>query len=257
MTRMTPTPNRDPFHAGDGPTGVLFVHGFTGSPASLRGWAEQTAAAGHRVSLPVLPGHGTRWQDLTATSWEDWYACVDRALTDLRKQCDQVFVASLSMGGALALMLAERRTDEVAGLVLVNPALHARNRLAPFAGALKHVVRSTRAIANDAVLEIDEGAYPRTPTASVAAMVRLWGEVRPYLDLVQCPLLIFRSATDHVVPASSVEVIRRSVSSLEVTEHVLTQSYHVATMDNDAPFIVSTTLDFLAEHREARSAAAN
>ncbi|NED80030.1 alpha/beta fold hydrolase, partial [Streptomyces sp. SID11233] len=69
------------------------------------------------------PGHGTRWQDLQVTGWEDWYAEVDRAFAELRERCATVFVAGLSMGGALALRLAERRGDAVAGLVLVNPAL--------------------------------------------------------------------------------------------------------------------------------------
>lgn len=246
---MPVRPSTEPFYSAAGETGVLFVHGFTGSPASLRPWAESTAAAGHRVSLPLLPGHGTRWQDLAATTWRDWYACVDHELSSLRAECPRVHVAGLSMGGALALMLAERRPDDVEGLVLVNPALTAANPFVPVAGILKHLVPSFKAIANDAVLDIDEGAYERTPTAGVAELARLWGEVRASLDLVECPLLIFRSVEDHVVPPSSVAIIRRQVSSLDVTEHLLTQSYHVATLDHDAGFIVDTTLRFLASAR--------
>jgi len=245
---MVDRASSEPFYGGDGRVGVLFVHGFTGSPASLRPWAEQTAQAGYRVAVPLLPGHGTRWQDLAATGWRDWYDRVDRELTALTQRCERVFLASLSMGGALTLRAAELRPADVAGAILVNPALTARNPLAGAAGLLKHAVRSTKAIANDAVREIDEGAYDRVPTAAVHQMLQLWGETRPYLDLVQAPLLIFRSATDHVVPPSSVQIIRRQVSSLQVTEHVLTQSYHVATLDNDAPFIVSETLAFLERH---------
>ncbi len=243
---MAVTASAEPFRTTTGTVGVLFIHGFTGSPASLRDWAERTAAAGYRVSLPRLPGHGTHWQDLSVTSWQDWYACVDRELTDLRASCDRVFVASLSMGGALALRLAEHRPRDVAALILVNPALTAHSPLVPFTGILKHVVKSVPGIVNDAVADIDESGYSRTPTAGAHAMYKLWCDVRPYLDLVRCPLLIFRSATDHVVPPSSVEIITRQVSSLEVTEHVLRNSFHVATMDNDAGFIVDTTLDFLA-----------
>jgi carboxylesterase len=251
---MAQRPSTEAYHGGSGSVGVLFVHGFTGSPASLRGWAEATAAAGYRVALPRLPGHGTRWQDLAVTSWRDWYACVDRELTDLAASCDKVFVASLSMGGALSLMLAERRPDDVAGLLLANPAITAISPLVPFAGVLKHVVKSIPGIVNDAKLDIDEGGYDRTPIAAVQSMYRLWGEVRPYLDLVQCPLLIFRSAVDHVVPPNSVETIKRQVSSTDITEHVLQNSYHVATMDNDAGFIVATGLDFIAAHSQDSAA---
>lgn len=244
---MPARPSTEPYYAGDGRVGVLFVHGFTGSPASLRSWAEQTAAAGYRVSLPRLPGHGTQWQDLTHVGWQDWYAAVDRELSLLVDECDQVFVAGLSMGGALSLVAAERHPDDVAGLILVNPALTATNRLLPLAGIIKHFVRSTPGVANDAVAEIDEGAYERTPVAAGQQLYRLWGEAKPYLDLVACPLLIFRSSVDHVVTPASVEMIKRQVSSIEITEHVLHNSYHVATMDNDADFIVAQSLAFLAE----------
>ena len=99
-------PGAEPFHHEGGPVGVLLVHGFTGSPKSMRPWADHLAAAGLTVALPLLPGHGTRWQDMRQTRWEDWYAEADRELRTLTERCEQVFVCALSMGGALALRLA-------------------------------------------------------------------------------------------------------------------------------------------------------
>ena len=93
-----------PYHAGTGPVGVLFCHGFTGSPWSLLEWAKYTQAAGHRVAVPRLPGHGTRWQELTVTRWQDWYACVDREYRALADACETVFVAGL-LGDARAGLL--------------------------------------------------------------------------------------------------------------------------------------------------------
>ncbi|MGH8940752.1 MAG: alpha/beta hydrolase, partial [Actinomycetes bacterium] len=77
-------PGAEPFHHDGGRVGVLLVHGFTGCPQSLRPWAEHLAAAGLTVSLPRLPGHGTTWQEMNLTTWQDWYAEADRALTLLR-----------------------------------------------------------------------------------------------------------------------------------------------------------------------------
>src|SRR4051794_33938106 len=121
-------PGAEPFSADGGDTGVLLCHGFTGSPQSLRPWAEALARAGHTVRLPLLPGHGTTWQDMNRSSWRQWYDEVDAAFTELRSRCSAVFVAGLSMGGALALRLAEQHGENVAGLVLVNPAVHVRDR---------------------------------------------------------------------------------------------------------------------------------
>ena len=67
-------PGAEPFAADGGSIGVLLSHGFTGSPQSLRPWAEHLAAAGYTVRLPRLPGHGTSWQEMNTTRWTDWYA---------------------------------------------------------------------------------------------------------------------------------------------------------------------------------------
>ncbi|MFT4108066.1 alpha/beta hydrolase [Propionicimonas sp.] len=237
-----------PFHTLEGSVGVLFCHGFTGSPWSLREWATVTADAGYRVSLPRLPGHGTSWEELNLTGWRDWYATVERAFAELRASCDAVFVTGLSMGGALALRLAEKHPDEVAGLVLVNPAVlgYPKMRAVP---VVSKVRASAKAIGSDIAAEhIDEFAYERTPLKAAHSMMRMWVDVRACLDLVSCPLLLFRSSTDHVVPAASTAFVRSHVSSDEITERVLDRSYHVATMDHDKEQIFTESLEFFARH---------
>lgn len=238
-----------PFFGGSGRVGVLFCHGFTGSPWSLLEWARLTADAGYRVSLPRLPGHGTNWQELNRTSWQDWYACAEREFEALVAECDQVFVAGLSMGGALALRLAEKHRHQVAGLILVNPAVisYPKDRVASLA---QYVLSSVDSIGSDiADPGVTEHAYDRTPVRAAASMMKMWVDVRACLDLVECPLLLFRSAVDHVVPDSSKDFIRDHVSSEVIIERVLPRAYHVATMDYDREQIFSETLDFLAAHR--------
>ncbi|MCF2435802.1 alpha/beta fold hydrolase [Streptomyces thinghirensis] len=111
---MPVLPGAEPFRHEGGEVGVLLCHGFTGSPQSLRPWAQYLAARGLTVALPLLPGHGTRWQDMQVTGWQDWYAEVDRELRALRERCASVFVAGLSMGGAL--VPAARRQARGRGL---------------------------------------------------------------------------------------------------------------------------------------------
>ena len=64
-------PGCEPFSASGGPDGVLVLHGFTGSPHSMRPIAEQLANRGYTVELPLLPGHGTAITDLIPMRWED------------------------------------------------------------------------------------------------------------------------------------------------------------------------------------------
>ena len=149
-----------------GRSGALVVHGFTGSPVSMRPWAQALADAGLTVRLPRLPGHGSTWQDMALTTWEDWYAAVDTAFGELTERCADVFVCGLSMGGSLALRLAELRGDEVRGLALVNPSVHSENKALVALPVLRHVVRSIKGVGNDiAKPGQDEGCYARVPIA--------------------------------------------------------------------------------------------
>lgn len=235
-----------PFHPdGSAEVGVLFLHGFTASPWTLRAWAGRVAEAGYRVAVPRLPGHGTSWRELEITDGRDWFAAAERAFLDLRSQCPTVYVAGLSMGGALALQLAEHYADDVAGLVLVNPALLGNRQLA-LVPLLKHVVRTTSSVGSSIRKpDVTEHSYPRTPLRAVHALMRMWSDVRSRLDLVYCPVLLMRSTVDRVVPQSSRNIIVRQVSSDDIVEVLLTQSDHVAPLDHDADVIVEATLDFL------------
>jgi carboxylesterase len=234
--------------------GVLLLHGFTGSPASMRPWAEHLAAAGYAVEVPRLPGHGTTWQDMVATRWADWAAEAERAYADLASRCDAVVVGGLSMGGTLALHLAERH-PEVAGLVLVNAALASTNKQLWFLPVLKWVVKAAPGLSNDIKKPgADELAYRRTPLKPMASLVAAWKTVRADLPKVTCPVLVFRSAEDHVVDPSSADAIRAGLGSDDVTEQVLPDSYHVATLDNDAPTIFAESTAFVGRVTTAQVA---
>lgn len=236
-----------PALAGGRRVGVLLSHGFTGSPASIRPWATALAERGYGVAVPRLPGHGTSWQDMATTGWDDWYAELDRALDALIAEHDVVVVGGLSMGGGLALRLAAERPADVAGLLLVNPAVTSRDRRLVAVPLLKRVLATQPGIVGDIRLEgQDEVGYDTVPLEALDTMLRGWRALRRELPRVTAPVLLFRSVVDHVVDPSSAELITASVSSDEVTEQLLTQSWHVATLDHDAPLIASASADFVA-----------
>ncbi len=236
-----------PFTADGGPVGVLVLHGFTGSPRTVRPWAEHLAAAGLTVRAPLLPGHGGTWQELAKTGWTDWYAAAERAFTELSARCDQVFVAGISMGGCLSLRLAETQGERVSGLVLVNPSLAGDSPLIPFTPALKYLVRSIPSIGGDIKKpDAQEGASKRTPVASVATLPAMWKTTVAELSSVTQPVLVYRSTEDHVVGPRSMAVLTAALPAAEVRP--LANSYHVATLDNDAPEIFDGTLAFVQKH---------
>lgn len=242
----------EPFAADGGPVGVVVVHGFTGSTQSIRPWARAIADAGFTVHAPRLPGHGTRWQDMTATRWSDWYAEVDRAFATLQARCEQVFVCGLSMGGTLALRLAELHGDDVAGVVVVNASLGTDRPEAKLLPLARLVVPAFPGIVDDIKAGgSGELGYAKLPLKPAHSLAQAWRTVRADLGRITSPLLVFRSREDHVVPPVSGRWLLDGVRTGDVREQVLENSYHVATLDNDAPLIFEETVAFLRQHSRA------
>ena len=237
----------EPFSAPGGPLGALVLHGITGTPASVRRWAAALAGAGLAVEAPLLPGHGTTVDDLAAVGWPEWSSAVDDAYLDLAGRCDKVLVAGLSMGGTLACWLATRH-PEVAGLVCVNPMVE------PPAPSFLDLLDSFLAGGATMVPPIGadiaqpggrEPAYAQLPVAALRSLMGALVDLDAEWARITCPLLLFTSAVDHVVPPASSDRLAARVTG-PVERVTLERSYHVATLDYDAGLIESRTTTFAA-----------
>lgn len=241
MARVVP--GGEPWSADGGPLGALMLHGLTGSPAGVRPVAEALAADGLSVELPLLPGHGTHWRDLRRATWRDWAGEALGALERLRARTSVRVVVGLSMGGALALHLAATRRDAVDGLVLVNPWVATRDPRLLVLPVLQHLVPGIAGVGNDIALPgADERAYATLPLKALRSAIVF--QRRLDLAAVTAPLLVLTSRQDHVVPPENSSVVLDGVSSAEREQVWLEHSFHVATLDHDAPVIVDRTRAF-------------
>jgi carboxylesterase len=235
------------FSHDGGDVGALVLHGLSGSPKSMRPLAEALAEHGLTVRLPRLPGHGTRWQEMALTRWDDWYTAAGRSLDELTARCSTVFVMGLSMGGTLSLRLAEERGDQIAGLVLVNPAVHTHRFDARYLlPLLQAVAPKWPGIVNDIKKPgQDEGGYSWISPKATYSLTQMLPTVEADLPRITQPILLFNSTVDHVVEVSNGPAIVAGVSSTDVTRIELVDSYHVATLDNDAATIVTGACEFV------------
>jgi carboxylesterase len=239
-------PGAEPFRHEGGEVGVVLSHGFTGSPQSMRPWAQYLAARGLTVSAPLLPGHGTRWQDMQRTGWEDWYAAVDREVRRLSERCSRVFLCGLSMGGALVLHAAAQHGPAVSGVVLVNPSVQSDRAVIAAVPVLRHLVPSVPGVICDIAKEgVEESGYDRVGLHALHGLARLWKVVQAELARVSQPVLLLHSRVDHVVSPRNSATVLGGVASTDVTEVWLERSYHVATLDHDAELIFSRSWDFI------------
>ncbi|MBS8264805.1 alpha/beta fold hydrolase [Mesobacillus boroniphilus] len=232
----------EPFFYEGNSVGILVSHGFTGSTQSMRPLGEAYAAQGYTVCGPRLKGHGTHYEDLEQTTYQDWVASVEEGFQWLKERCDTIFVTGLSMGGTLTLYMAEKY-PEVRGIVLINAAIDIP--------AMKPVLQleGTRfldAIGSDIKkLGVTELAYEKTPVQSIKEILPFMKVVKEDLSKVSCPALIFVSDDDHVVPPDNSQTIFDHISSETKEIHHMKESYHVATLDNDQKIIIDKTLEFI------------
>lgn len=245
-------PGAEPFAADGGPAGILLIHGFTGSPASLRPFAERYAGLGLSVRLPRLPGHGTTPEDLARRRWPEWVAEVEEAFTELRARCDRVVVLGQSFGAALAVHLAAERP--VDGLALLSPYLYDARLLALPLGRL--ILRRVRGVGDDIARSgVTELAYPEIPVAALAQVAAFLRIARRDLPRVRAPALVFRPGADHVVPRSNPERVFRALGSPRKELVECPRSYHVISLDHDAEAARERVLELLSPPRDGATRA--
>ncbi|QMT17859.1 alpha/beta fold hydrolase [Planococcus maritimus] len=234
-------PGAEPFIFEGGKTGILISHGFTGTTQSMRPLAEACSQQGYSVYAPRLKGHGTHYEDMETSTYQDWIASVEEAYAWLMERCDKIFVAGLSMGGTLALYMAENH-PEIRGIALINAAIEVPD----MEGVLElQDVRFLDAIGSDIKKPgVTELAYDKTPVASVKEILPFMELVRKNLSAIHCPVLLFVSPEDHVVPPGNSKFIYEHIASEKKDIVEMPDSYHVATLDHDQQRIIDGTLAF-------------
>jgi carboxylesterase len=239
-------PGAEPYSATGDARSALVLHGFTGNPQSMRGLALALADAGLTVEMPLLPGHGTVVADMVPTRWEDWSGAAEAAYIDLAARSDAVVVVGLSMGGMLAVWLAEHH-PEIAALALVNPMVAPPDD--DTVGFVQAMVDNGEELAPGVGSDIAkegpvESAYAELPLRAALSLFAAARDVESALESVTCPVLLFTSTQDHVVdPKSSALLVERAKGPVE--QVVLDRSFHVATLDYDKDEIETRTVEFV------------
>lgn len=245
-------PGAEAWSAEGGRVGALVLHGFTGNPVAVRPLAEDLAAAGMTVEVPRLPGHGTRWQELQRKTARDWTAAVTDAFDRLVDATDRRVVVGLSFGGALGLDLAARRSSEIDGVVVINPWVRTRDIRSLALPVVKHLWPGLSGVGNDIALPgADEKAYSTVPLKALHSAISFQRRLEP--RAVTAPLLVLTSRRDHAIPPENSAWLLERVGSTDVEQVWLQYSFHVATLDHDAPVVSARTIAFARRVTESET----
>ncbi|MBJ7608379.1 MAG: alpha/beta fold hydrolase [Candidatus Dormibacteraeota bacterium] len=244
-----------PWAIGEGPRGVLLLHGFAGTPPELRRLGNHLAGRGYRCRGPALAGHATTPEALLATDRRDWTRSAQAELDRLAGECEQVMVVGQSMGGTIALHLAatDLRIAAVATLAAPVWLSAAATRLISIA---KYVVRWHTAGSDvdlyDPVAIEELYSHGRRPMRSIREFTRLLGEVRDELAMIRAPVLVLHGGRDRTIdPENALEIERRLVCSSHVARIVFPRSGHGMSVDIDSEPINAAVTDWLDSHTSA------
>jgi carboxylesterase len=258
-----------------GRTGALLLHGLGGTPVEMRYVAMGLARAGITVSCPQLAGHSGSFEELRDSRWQDWLASAEAALDDLRRRCDVVVVGGLSMGAVLALMLAAKRPDAVAGVAAYAPTLELDGWGVPWYARLFNLV-TLKAIANlfqfterepygvkdprvralvAAAIESGDSSKAGMLTVPGGAMYelrRLVNAVRRGAGAIRHPVLLIHPREDDRADIGNSFWLQRNLGG-KVHMLVLDDSYHVMTMDRQRHIVADRTVAFVESVADAAS----
>ena len=246
-------PQAQPFFFPEGEHAVLLIHGFTGSPAHMRLVGEGLRDRGFAVKGILLPGHGETPEAMGRATWQDWVLAAREAAKELRQNYKYLTVAGLSMGGCLALMLAEQMEADAcvtiaAPMKTTVPFRSLALLAAPFYPTLHKRDDEARATL-DPDYDIDYESYPMK---SVHHLSVIMSRARKDLALIHCPILAIQSHGDRTVTADSPQIILDGVSSTVKAQLWLDTAPHVCTISPEYGKIVEGMAAFLGRAENIR-----
>jgi carboxylesterase len=233
---------RGSFFYKGGKAGCLLVHGFTGTPFVFRELGERLGRLGLTVSAPLLPGHGTSVQDLAHVRWSSWVETCRDEFERVRGLCEEIFILGLSMGGAIALILAAEKPCSGCVTLSAPVSLEARYRfLAASAGRVLGSWKKRHPVPF-------EMGYDRYSFSAVREYVRLLEAARGVLPSVGCPVLVVHSEKDRRVPLRNARTIVRKIGSSDKELWVLTSSGHTVIMGDEKERVNERIIRFFKTH---------
>ena len=258
-----------------GKVGVLLIHGLTGTPTEMKQFGKVIARQGFTVACPELAGHCATIEALSATKWKDWYHSIEVAFDALKEECEHVFVAGLSMGALIALLLAAKRGHQVAGIILLsttffydgwNVPKFKQKYILPIVlySPLRYFLHweetapygikdeRTRALVH-AILEnrdnqaADKIGYFKTPGTVVLESVRLIKAAKKCLKNVVVPTLIVHATEDDMASIKNAHYTKENISSEIVETFFVDDTYHVLTLDKRKDDVAKRSAKFCKE----------
>lgn len=200
---------------------ILMIHGFRATPQIWEWFSTYFAQKGYDVYAPLLPGCGTDPKDLEGTNFSGWYHYAEKYYRSLRKQYKDVYVIGHSMGGSIALKIAEETKispDAVVTIdspvvynsikdgIITNPFFFIARPLSLWKSSLHTGTTSGKPNLQADGQEDWTGYNGLFLKAGISLTCNL-PTIRKNLGKITCPLFSIHDKSDRTVPAKNLTLI--------------------------------------------------
>jgi carboxylesterase len=239
----------EPFLIKRGTVGCLLLHGFTGTPNEMMPLAESLVKSNFTVLAPRMFGHATHPDDMLRARWWDWIACAEDGLNLLRGCTDKQIVMGLSMGGALALILAARYNFSATVSFSAPYAMpkDPRIKLLPWLYWAMSKQPKGKPDWHDPEVTKSHIDYPYFPTRSILELQHLLETLQKEVPAITMPVLFAQSHGDHTIPPESMDYLSSHVSSKIKQSLWVENSGHVIIKDLEKEKVFTATKEFISK----------
>lgn len=224
---------------------VVCVHGHGAMPYEVQPVAEALHAAGFRVEVPRVAGHGIAparfgMRVFRGTTWSQWVESVRCPVRRLRLDHARVYLYGQSMGGAIALYLGSEQLAD--GIAVTGAAL----RLPWYLELLGPLFRVVDVVIREPAPKHPGPFNPRYEGLSSRSgyqLTRLAKAARKWLHRVHCPVLACHSHGDRAIPPKVPALIQARARG-PVTVAWFDRSGHLLPLDVEADAVCQRIVAF-------------
>lgn len=234
---------------GNNGKAVLLLHGYTGTTSEMRPLGEYLYQKGYTVLCPRLPGHGTSVEDLRQTEASQWIAAAKLAYAMLAKKYQKIYVAGLSMGALLAIVLAA--TEKVEKAAFLAAPIYVQDKRTPFLPILRYFIhylpKHKRSYQNMDKYCLAYDKMPTKPLTSLFALIKTCK--KELIPKIKVPCIIMQSKIEHTVAPKSAQYIYDHVATPKEQKKLLwfEKCGHILTLDCEYAQVYKLLGDFFQE----------
>ncbi|MFA5144706.1 MAG: alpha/beta fold hydrolase [Candidatus Omnitrophota bacterium] len=257
----------------------FLIHGLTGTAKEMSSIAQRLNEKGYSVACPLMDGHDRSISVLKRKSWQELYASVKKEYLKYESSYRNIFVAGLSFGALLGMLLAYEFPEKIRAVNCFSPTLFFDGWGTPKLRVILPLVYMTPlkywlylkegypyGIKNERLRSRIESYYKKSllfdyskahlygyPVIPVSCMQQnhlLAKYVMSVLGKINTPIQLLQAKNDDVTSPRNSRYIYDHIASPDKEIVLFEDSYHIIIADQERDKVAEKTIAFFEKYKK-------